>query len=106
MRTYEHEILNATVSADTASEIIDCRHLTFLSLQLKATGTLDADVAIQVSNDGVNFIEISQTSQNFSGNSDGIIELVDVCCAYARAYLTFNSGSSVVTIKMVNKGIT
>lgn len=106
MRTYEHEILSQTVTADVASDSIDCRHLTFLSVQVKAVGTLDADVAIQVSNDNVNFVEISQTSQNFTGNSDGIIELVDVCCAYARAYLTVNSGSSVVTIKAVNKGIT
>lgn len=106
MRTYEHEILNATVSADTPSASIDCRHLTYLSVQVTATGTLDADVAIQVSNDDVNFVEISQTSQNFTGNSNGIIELVDVCCAYARAFLTVNSGSSVVTIKAVNKGIT
>lgn len=106
MRTYEHEVLNQTVAADVESESIDCRHITFLSLQVKATGTLDADISIEVSNDDINFIEIAQTSQNFSGNSDGIIELVDVCCGYARAKIVVNSGSSVVTIKMVNKGIT
>lgn len=106
MRTYEHTILNQTVAADVESESIDCRHLTFLSVQVNAVGTLDADVSIEVSNDGENFVEISQTSQNFSGNSNGIIELVDVCCAYARAKLVANSGSSTVTIKAVNKGIT
>lgn len=105
MRVYENVILDSeTVSADTASSSVDCRNLTFCSFQVHAVGTLDADVALQVSNDNVNWVEVSPSSQNFSGNSDGMIEVVDLCASYARVYFTANSGSSVVTVTMTNKG--
>jgi hypothetical protein len=105
MRPYQHVILDEQVTATTYSAIVDVQHLTFLSYQLDVLdGTLAGSINLQVSNDGVNFVDVSATSSSIAGIGTGITEVVDVCVKYVRVKITVSSGSSNVTVTMVNKG--
>ena len=105
MRPYSHVILNESVSATAYSDIIDVQHLTFLSYQIDVRdGNLVGTINLQVSNDGVNFVDVSATSDSISGVGTGVTEVVDVCVKYVRVKIVYTSGTSNVSITMVNKG--
>lgn len=105
MRPYYHEILEASVSADSFSDVVDVQHLTFVSYQLVvADGNLAGSTILQLSNDGVNFADSAGTSQSFSGVGNTVTEVIDVCTKYVRVKIDVSSGSSNVKIIMVNKG--
>lgn len=107
MRTYDHVILQGSVSATTYSDIVDVQHLTFLSYQLNVLdGNLVGSILLQVSNDGVNFLDVSSTTQVVNGIGSGIQEVVDLCVKYVRVKIVYTSGTSNVELTMVNKGIT
>lgn len=105
MRPYIHTILEQSVSATVTSDIVDVQHLTFLSYQVNVLdGTLAGSINLQVSNDGVNFKDVSATSESIAGIGSGVTEVVDVCVKFVRVKITVTSGSSNVEIVMVNKG--
>lgn len=105
MRPYSHQVINNTVSATTYSDVVDLQHFTFLSYQLTVnSGTLAGTTNLQISNDGVNFIDNAATSKAFSGVGSTITEVVDVCVKYVRVKVTVSSGSSSVTLTLVSKG--
>jgi hypothetical protein len=105
MRPYTHEIIEQSVSATSYSEVVDVQHLTFVSYQLVVNdGNLVGSTNLQVSNDGVNFVDIAATSVNYNGVGTTLTQVVDVCAKYVRVKVTVASGSSNITIIMVNKG--
>ena len=107
MRAYDHVIYQGSVSSTVYSEIVDVQHLTFLSYQLNVLdGNLVGTILLQVSNDGVNFLDVSSTTQVVNGIGSGIQEVVDLCVKYVRVQIVYTSGTSNVELTMVNKGIT
>lgn len=105
MRPYSNQVLNESVSATTYSDVVDLQHFTFVSYQVTIKdGTLAGTTNMQVSNDGVNFIDDSTTSEAFSGVGSSITEAVDVAVKYVRVKVTVSSGTSNMTITLVSKG--
>ena len=107
MRPYEYIILEDSVSDDIASMSVVTQHFTFVSYQLLVLdGDLAGTITLQVSNDNVNWVDATDTTQAFSGVTNGIVEVSDVCVGFVRVFISYTSGSSNVVVKMNNKGIT
>jgi hypothetical protein len=105
MRPYSHAVLNSSVSSSTYSDIVDLQHFTFVSYQVTVKdGTVAGTTNLQLSNDGVNFIDDSTTSKAFSGVGSTITQAIDVAVKYVRVKVTVSSGSSNMTITLVSKG--
>jgi hypothetical protein len=107
MRPYDYIILEDLVSADIASMSVVTQHFTFVSYQLLVLdGNLTGTITLQVSNDNVNWVDATNTIESFSGVTNGIVEVSDVCVGFVRVFISYTSGSSNVVVKMNNKGIT
>lgn len=106
MRTIKDELLNASVSATQNTDSIDLEHMYMFSLQITTSNpqSLDYDVQLQASNDGVNFVN-QGSATNVTSATSFFIEDVDITYRYARLSLTKTTGSANFKIDVVAKGV-
>ena len=96
----------AAVIASTNSSAIEMEHNVLLSMQMVWTSTTaSASVTIQVSNDGTTWIDTAQTQAILNNNGAVMLTLVDFAYKYARAKITFTSGSvTTLQLDVIAKG--
>lgn len=96
----------AAVVASANSSAIDMEHSVLLSMQMVWTSTTaSASVTIQVSNDGTTWVDSAQTQAILNNSGATMLTMVDFAYKYARAKITFSSGSvTTLQLKVIAKG--
>lgn len=84
----------SALGADKRTEILDMSNLYGLSAQVTYTGTYVGVLKIEVSNDGINFAELSTPTTSLSAAGTYVINLDNVFYKYARFFLDHSSGSA------------
>lgn len=66
--------------------------------------SLDADVTLQVSNDGERWVDVTSTTKNLAGATDSqVYDVVQSSVAYARVKVVFNGGDADFNLDWVLK---
>lgn len=108
MRITDYTLYSGSaITASVNSDAIDMTHNILLSVQMVWTATTAAaSVTLQVSNDGTTYIDTAQT-QAIADNSGAVmLSLIDFPYKYARAKITYTSGSvTTLVLKVIAKGL-
>jgi len=98
MRTYDYPVISSVDgTTDPSSAIIDCSSMYECSLESVATGTIAGTMNIQVSNDKINFVDLTSSSLSVSSAGSLMTGVLSLAHQWLKVVFAHSGGSGNVS---------
>lgn len=98
-------VVNQSMGANYTSPAFKLDQVMMFSIEATWTGTPTGNISLQASNDGVNYYQISGTSQATGGAAGGFLwNVSNAGYLYVQLYYAFTSGTGTLNATGTSKG--